>query len=59
MQGIVDVEEHPGGPVSNYVQISDIVKQMQERVDAMHACHSYYVSHALTQVRKHLNGHLQ
>ena len=55
----MDVEEHPGGPVSNYVQISDIVKQMQERVDAMHACHFYYVSHALTQVRKHLNGHLQ
>ena len=50
VQGIVDVEEHPGGAVSNYVAISEIVKQMQERVNAMRACHSYYISHAFTQV---------
>ena len=47
----MDVEEHPGGAVSNYVAISDTVKHMQERVDAMRACHSYYISHAYTQAR--------
>ena len=52
VQSLVDVEEQPGGAVSNYIQTSDIVKQMQENVDAMHACHSYYISHAYTQVRK-------
>lgn len=51
VQSLVDVEEQPGGAVSNYIQISDIVRQMQENVDAMHACHSYYISHAYTQVR--------
>lgn len=51
MQGIVDVEEHSGGAVSNYVAISNIVKHMQDRVDAMRACHSYYISHAYTQAR--------
>ena len=52
VQGIVDVEEHPGGAVSNYVAISGIVTQMQERVNAMRACHSYYISLAYTQVGK-------
>ena len=46
----MDVEEHPGGAVSNYIAISDVVTQMQERVNAMRACHSYYISLAYTQV---------
>ena len=52
VQSLMDVEEHPGGAVSNYTHISDVVKQMQIKVDAMHACHSYYISHAYTQVRQ-------
>lgn len=51
VQSLVDVEEQPGGAVSNYIQISDTIKQMQENLDAMHACHSYYISHAYTQVK--------
>ena len=50
MQIIMDMEEHPGGAVSNYVQISDIVRQMQQKVEAMHACHCYHISHVYTQV---------
>ena len=48
---MTDVEEYPGGAISNYVAISDIVQQMQERGNAMRACHSYYISHAYLQVR--------
>ena len=54
MQIIMDMEEHPGGAVSNYVQISDIVRQMQQKVEAMHACHCYHISHVYTQVWKSL-----
>ena len=50
MQIIMDMEEHPGGAVSNYVQISNIVRQMQQKVEAMHACHCYHISHVYTQV---------
>ena len=50
MQIIMDMEEHPGGAVNNYVQISEIVRQMQQKVDAMHACHCYHISHVYTQV---------